>query len=58
MSPATAPGIRHLEPSVAIISVTGVHPAIAFCFFLFFCNIFLGLGAFCVCLIGLTTAFP
>jgi hypothetical protein len=35
MSPATAPGIRHLEPSVAIISVTGVHPAIAFCFFLF-----------------------
>jgi hypothetical protein len=33
MTLAMTPGIRHWEPSAAVVSIAGVSPTKAFCFF-------------------------
>jgi hypothetical protein len=59
MTPAMTPRIRRWGPSAAIISVTGVRPAIAFCVFLFYFDvIFFGVLLFVPTSLGFSPLFP
>jgi hypothetical protein len=59
MTSATTPSIRHLEPSPAIVSVVGAHPAKAFCFWFYFYVIyFWDLVLFVPASLGSSLLFP